>query len=73
MPPVGEDASADEEDEWQHRKQDSSHAPPHDSAKETRRPSEPSQSSQIHPHLKRHGVFQHHVAAKCADVHVGVE
>ena len=38
-----------------------------------RRPSEPSQSGQIHPHLKRHGVFRHHVAAKCADVHVGVE
>ena len=38
-----------------------------------RRPSEPSQSGQIHPHLKRHGVFRHHVAAKCADVHVRVE
>ena len=34
---VGEDASTDEEDERKHRKQDSGHTPPHDSAKQSPR------------------------------------
>ena len=33
----------------------------------------PPHRRKIHPDLKRHGVLRHHVAAECADVHVGVE